>query len=79
MAARELARYQAENGEGTTPDASDTSPEASTIRKAITLAPTLMGTLEASGDGRPHPGYSGLAGRRVPCGHGTRGIRTSHQ
>ena len=34
-----------------TPDASDLSPEASTIRKAIKLAPTLMGTLEASGDG----------------------------
>ena len=77
--ARELARYQAENGEGTTPDASDTSPEASTIRKAITLAPTLMGTLEASGDGALHPRDSGLAGRRVPCGHGTWGIGTSHQ
>lgn len=49
--ARELARYQAVNGEGTTPDASDSGPEASTIRKAIKLAPTLMGTLEASGDG----------------------------
>ena len=41
--ARELARYQVVNGEGMTPDASDLSPEASTIRKAIKLAPTPDG------------------------------------